>query len=223
MPRTLSPADIEAFRERLCDVAEQLFISHGPEGVTMRQLAKALGVSSMTPYRYFADKDAILAAVRRRAFVRFTEAMEAAMADEGMKNLPPGAPYLAFARANPSAYKMMFDVYQPNYRAYPELVQAAERAKSTMANALRRRQGPAIAAVEGAGGGGGDTEKVAHMFWSALHGAVMLELAGLLRPPLDARQLVEPTLKALAAYLASQAQDAKADAKAAVTAEADKP
>ena len=46
--------------------AERLFAEHGVEAVTMRQLAAALGVSPMTPYRYFKDKDAILAAVRAR-------------------------------------------------------------------------------------------------------------------------------------------------------------
>ena len=78
MPKTLSPADIETFRSRLCDIAEGLFAAHGPDGVTMRELAEAMGVSSMTAYRYFEDKDAILAAVRTRAFSRFAGAMEQA-------------------------------------------------------------------------------------------------------------------------------------------------
>ena len=43
----------------------------------MRQLAAELGVSPMTPYRYFEDKDAILAAVRATAFNRLAEALEA--------------------------------------------------------------------------------------------------------------------------------------------------
>ena len=55
MPRALSPADVESFRTRLCDVAEKLFAAHGPDGVTLREMADALGVSSMTPYRYFKD------------------------------------------------------------------------------------------------------------------------------------------------------------------------
>ena len=66
------------FRERLVDAAERLFAEHGLEAVTMRQLAAELGVSPMTPYRYFADKDAILAAVRARAFNRHAEALELA-------------------------------------------------------------------------------------------------------------------------------------------------
>ncbi len=41
----------------------------------MRQLAAELGCSPMTPYRYFKDKDEILAAVRAAAFDRFSEAL----------------------------------------------------------------------------------------------------------------------------------------------------
>ncbi|RYG28371.1 MAG: TetR/AcrR family transcriptional regulator, partial [Burkholderiales bacterium] len=76
MPKVLSPQDIEAFRERLCDIAEEKFAAQGINGVTLRDLATAMGVSPMTPYRYFKDKDAILAAVRSRAFNRFAETME---------------------------------------------------------------------------------------------------------------------------------------------------
>ena len=77
MPRILSPDDIATFQNRLCDAAEHLFAARGPEAVTMRELASALGVSPMTPYRYFKDKDAILAAVRTRAFNRHAEAQDA--------------------------------------------------------------------------------------------------------------------------------------------------
>jgi AcrR family transcriptional regulator len=78
MPRVLSDTDVADFRDRLCEAAERLFAEKGPDAVTMRQLASELGVSPMTPYRYFKDKDDILAAVRTNGFTRFAEAMEAA-------------------------------------------------------------------------------------------------------------------------------------------------
>ena len=116
MPKILSAEDVEAFRERLCDVAEELFAAHGPTGVTMRQLADALGVSAMTPYRYFEDKDAILAAVRARAFNRFADAMEKAQARLRHKGgHQPDPAYLDFALANRAAYRMMFDTDQPTF------------------------------------------------------------------------------------------------------------
>jgi AcrR family transcriptional regulator len=196
LPKTLTDADIEVFRERLCDVAEALFAAHGPDGVTLRQLAEALGVSSMTPYRYFKDRDAILAAVRTRAFNRFAEAMEEArdqMEKAGRtrsaRDGEPGNAYLDFARGAPNAYRMMFDVNQPTATNYPELVAAMDRARATMGAGLR--------GLAAQGRFKGDAELAAHAYWSAMHGAVMLQLAGLLQPPLDAHAIARPALEAL--------------------------
>src|ERR1700691_1580342 len=187
MPRTLSPADLDAFRTRLCDVAEKLFAAHGPDGVTMREMADALGVSSMTPYRYFKDKDAILAAVRTRAFNQFAAAMESARQNAKARS---GNAYVEFALAHPAAYRLMFDVSQPTFADYPELVAAMGRALLTMGGHLRE--------LAAAGLFKGDVELVAYVFWSTMHGAVMLELAGLLEgSKLDARKIAKPAVEAL--------------------------
>ena len=115
MPRVLTNEAVGEFRERLVDAAERLFAQHGLEAVTMRQLAAELGVSPMTPYRYFADKDDILTAVRTRAFNRHAEALE--LAFEGGANTieranAVGRAYLDFALSHPEAYKLMFDIKQ---------------------------------------------------------------------------------------------------------------
>lgn len=201
MPKILSPAEIESFRERLCDVAEQKFAEHGPDGVTLRQLADALGVSSMTPYRYFKDKDAILAAVRARAFTRFAEAMEQARKafEAGVsKQRTLGDAYVDFALANPASYKMMFDVYQPTFEAYPDLTTAMDRAKATMGNTTLHLPPQA--------GFVGGPELAAHMFWAMLHGAVMLQLANLLRgdPAIDARAIVRAAMDVMGKGLGLQ-------------------
>ena len=197
MPRTLSPADVESFRTRLCDVAEKLFAAHGPDGVTMREMADALGVSSMTPYRYFKDKDAILAAVRTRAFNQFAAAMESARLESARiesarqsSRARSGNAYIEFALTHPAAYRLMFDVSQPTFADYPDLVAAMGRARLTMGAGLRD--------LAAAGRFKGDVELAAYVFWSTMHGAVMLELAGLLEgSKLDARTIAKPAVEAL--------------------------
>src|ERR1700732_3787914 len=82
MPRYLTDQDIADFRAELCKVATERFARFGYEGVTMRQLAEALGCSPKTPYRYFKDKADILATVRAEAFRKFADALEKA-ATEG--------------------------------------------------------------------------------------------------------------------------------------------
>jgi AcrR family transcriptional regulator len=177
MPRVLSDSDVADFRERLCEAAERLFAERGPDAVTMRQLAAELGVSPMTPYRYFQDKDDILAAIRTNGFNRFAEIMEAARARGGSE---VGDAYLRFAFENPHTYKLMFDLNQPHEADYPELVGAGQRAKATMSGWVK----DLIAQGQMAG----DPEQIGLMYWAATHGAVVLELAGKLSPG-SARQL----------------------------------
>ncbi|MBL6936939.1 MAG: TetR/AcrR family transcriptional regulator [Alphaproteobacteria bacterium] len=173
MPRVLTQTDVADFRERLCDAATRLFDSRGPEGFTMRELASELGVSAMTPYRYFKDKEDILAAVRARAFTRWAERLEAAFAGArtaAEKSRAVYEAYTAFAFNEPAAYKLMFDLSQPDEAEYPELVAASARAKRTMTDYVRE--------LVTAGEIEGDPELIGRVFWASLHGAVVLKLAG---------------------------------------------
>ena len=185
MPKVLSQQDIAGFRERLCDAAEALFAEHGAEAVTMRQISAKLEVSPMTPYRYFSDKQAILAAVRARAFERFAAALEEANAasrhDQANRGRAIGKAYLHFAFANPEAYKLMFDLSQPGEELYPDLNRAARRARATMT--LHLKDG-------GAAGLQGDLDLIGHAYWAAMHGPIMLQLAGKLSHPHDAVALI---------------------------------
>jgi AcrR family transcriptional regulator len=189
----LTDEAVGEFRERLIDAAERLFAQHGLEAVTLRQLAAEVGVSPMTPYRYFADKDAILAAVRARAFNRHAEALEAAYAGaDGVDaaSLAVGAAYVDFAFAHPEAYKLMFDITQASEGDYPELIAAADRSRRTMTRHLE--------ALAAAGRFEGDPVLVGHMFWAALHGPIMLSFSGSLSPGYDARRIIAALTAALA-------------------------
>ena len=184
MPRVLSSEDVEAFRRRLCEAAERLFAERGIEAVTMRELAQSLGVSPMTPYRYFKDKDAILAAVRAAAFTRFAAKLEAALArpaDPLHRSRNAGQAYIDFALAEPQAYRLMFDLSQPTEGDYPELAAAIVRARRTMT--------AHVEAMIAAGLLDGDAELIGHMFWSSLHGMLMLQLSGKLSPTIDPARL----------------------------------
>lgn len=174
MPRSLSAEQVEEFRARLCAVAQHRFATEGRDAVSMRQLADALGCSPMTPYRYFRNKDEILAAVRTAAFDRFAEALEQAAAQAGgdlrAAGQAVGEAYVRFALGDPDGYRLMFDVAQPHPDRYPELVRASTRARRTMSASLDR--------LVRAGVFHGDPELLGFAFWAGMHGLVMLHLAG---------------------------------------------
>lgn len=191
MPRNLSESEVRAFRTRLCAVAERRFAEHGVDGVSMRQLAEELGCSPMTPYRYFRDKDEILAAVRAAAFDRFAAALEAAHRTRGdarTKARAVGQAYLDFALGEPQAYRLMFDLSQPDER-YPELAAASARAGRTMTAYLETLVAEGVLQ--------GDPQFLGCAFWAAVHGLVMLHLAGQLPGKPDIRTVHRDMMRLL--------------------------
>lgn len=173
MPRAaLRPVDIAAFRRRLADAAMHLFVELGYDGVTMRAVAAALGVSAMTPYRYLAGKEELFALVRAEAFRRFADRLEAALARGGgpvarLRRLKQA--YVRFALDEPDAYRVMFELRGAEHET-PELAAESKRAFG----ALHRTVAEAVEA----GDLDGDPLTLAHLLWASTHGVVSLHLAG---------------------------------------------
>jgi len=191
MPRALSEQETEAFRERLCDAAARLYVEEGPAAVTMRRLAGELGVGTMTPYRYFDNKEEIITAVRARGMNRFSEALERALASPGNGRTRSRAvrdAYIAFARENTATYRLMFE-YPETRRDDPAYKAAHERMWRTVAAHVEVMiaEGTVVA----------DAPILGHQIWAALHGAVMLEIAGMLPEGFDAASLHTRTVSAL--------------------------
>jgi AcrR family transcriptional regulator len=175
MPRAaLDPDGIAAFRARLADAATKLFAAHGYEAVTMRAVADALGVSAMTPYRYLAGKDELIALVRTAAFRRFAEALERAtgrVADPEDRLRVLKRAYLKFAADHGDEYRIMFELRGgDDGKRWPELAREAARAFGILVDAVR-------AAVE-AKVIEGDPLTIAHLLWAGAHGLASLHLAG---------------------------------------------
>lgn len=175
MPRYLTEKDIADFRAELCRVATERFARFGYEGVTMRQLAEALGCSPKTPYRYFKDKADILATVRAEAFAKFADALEKAAdsaKEPSERGMRVGEAYLKFAFANPHAYRLMFEFDQPIDDKHPDLVREALRARRFITRQAEEMVDAGVIAV--------DPQLFGWSMWAAIHGLVMLHQAGML-------------------------------------------
>jgi AcrR family transcriptional regulator len=194
LPRVLTTTDLADFREKLIAAATRIFAAKGREGFTMRELASELGVSAMTPYRYFKDKDEILAAVRANAFDRFADELEGAFSvpgDAGTRGQAVGEAYMRFAFNEPASYRLMFDMTQPEETTYPDLARATTRARKTMTDYVR--------ALVNEGFLEGDPVLIGHVFWAALHGAVVLQLAGKLGEECNFETISHEAFRALSA------------------------
>ena len=192
MRPVLTDDEVAKFRADVCRVAEVLFARDGVEGVTMRQIAAELDCSPTTAYRYFKNKEEILAAVRAAAFDRFCEVIEEATrssADPRKSARNVGQAYLGFALQNPDAYRMMFDVSQATVIGNLELTEALARARRSMV--------AYVTPLIDKGMLRGDARALGQMLWACAHGLVMLRLSGIVADDTELRQLHEKTMSSL--------------------------
>ena len=87
-------------RLALIDAAVAALQTQSPEDVSIRKLAKTIGVSHNAPYMHFGDKEALWLAVSEAGFARLTAEIEAAIqsqTDWCARLEAGGAAYLRFA------------------------------------------------------------------------------------------------------------------------------
>jgi AcrR family transcriptional regulator len=161
----------------LIDAAERVLIRDGPEAVTVRAVAAEAGVAPMGVYNRFGGKDGLVDEVLTRGFV----ALRAAIAphgeiDPGQRLMASGVRYREFALAHPAHYLAMFDdsIHQDVTAA--EVMEHARAAFDELVGHVRYGMvGGALAQ--------GDPDEVAQQIWSTVHGAVQLEIKGMLLVP----------------------------------------
>lgn len=189
MPRaSLTDLELEATRRRLSAAALAIYRAEGLEAVTFRRIAEALAISHTRAYRYFENKDALMARVRVEAMQR--------LGDYVLQRAPNRADVLGqmrdtvlafidFGRAFPQDYLLIFATHQPAPTQFPELL-AARRALFDHAVAVAQR------AIDG-GLIAGEARRFAHIVWSQVHGLMSLHTANQLVHGYDLDALV-PTL-----------------------------
>lgn len=114
-------------QEALLEAALQVIAERGANDFTLREVARRAGVSHNAPYRHFADKDELLAAVAKQGFAE----LNAAMLEAGRREKTPlrrltgaGLAYVGFALRRPEHFTVMFEaaIPQVNEEAFASLM-----------------------------------------------------------------------------------------------------
>lgn len=109
--KPLSEAQREKTRAKILDAAREIFLDKGPEGLSIRPVAERVGISPMTVYLYFDDRQAILIALVKEGLELLQARLEAAAKkrkDPHKRLLALGDAYLAFAAEEPHYYDVLF-------------------------------------------------------------------------------------------------------------------
>jgi len=185
-------ADVE---RELLTAAEAVLIREGPGGLTVRAVATEAGIAPMGVYNRLGGKDGLVDALLIRGFDRLRAACDAAAGpDATARFFDAGRRYREFALASPHFYAIMFEDAIPHEFDNPEVGEHAEAAFITLVRIVELTAAAgAIAAAE--------PVDVAQQIWSSLHGAVALELKGLIQSPDPAatyRALLDTLFRGLA-------------------------
>ncbi|MBD2463734.1 TetR/AcrR family transcriptional regulator [Oscillatoria sp. FACHB-1407] len=162
-------------RQALITGAIALITEEDVSNLSLREVARRVGVSHTAPYRHFQDKEALLAAVAEEGFMGLTEAMQRGIQqapDDPLKRLEAtGVAYVQFAIAHSSHYRVMFGRYTGEESLHPERAQAGGQAFQVLLDV--------IVAAQKAGAVRPDDEmQLAWVAWSTVHGLAMLLLDG---------------------------------------------
>jgi AcrR family transcriptional regulator len=152
-------------------------VRDGPSGLTVRAVAARAGIAPMGVYNRLGGKDGLVDALLIKGFDRLRAAIEAGREPDMLARLRScGLRYREFALTNPNFYAIMFEDAIPREQ---ESTEVTEHARGTFAALVRLVE---LASASGVIAAPNPLE-AAQQIWSAVHGAVALELKGLVLTP----------------------------------------
>lgn len=183
-------------RDALLDAAEELLDAGGVEAVTLREVGRRAGVSHNAPYKHFASKEALLAAIAARELLRMRDTLVGGLAPDTPPEVALRAVFAGYARwalTYPRRFKLIFG---PWSTGSDELARAAHATMDQLLGVVRAAQEHGTLPA-------GPPERLTALLQAVAHGAADLQTAGHLAPDgkggTDAAGLVADLLDHLAA------------------------
>jgi len=160
--------------DRIARVALTLLEQQGPEAVSMRRVAQAVGITPMAIYHHFPSREALLNTITDREFAKLLGYIQAhplrGTVEGQLIAVMEG--YVDYAFAQPRVFDFVFSHVRPNARQFPKDFRAR---RSPTLNPIADML---AAEMEKAHLKRDDVWEVAFALWAHVHGYVMLYRAG---------------------------------------------
>ena len=194
-----SPVDRPALqRSAIIDAAREMIITGGLEALSLRRLARQLGVTAPALYGYVHSKQDLLGAIAdveiQRLAARFADVDDADPIDRIRAH---SKAYINYARENPELFQVML-LAPP---ALPDSGLPAESVAPSTTMAFTTATGAIEDAIAAGDITADDPQMIALMLWSGAHGvATVLQLGFDLPTELEDAMINEMTDRLLAGY-----------------------
>lgn len=160
-------------RAELLDTALQQLEETGTEALSLRALAREVGVSQTAPYRHFSDKNQLLAALATRGYQNLLATLRTAGESAGdcpREGLVAFAhAYVDYASTRPDLFKLMFGPTLQPTQKYPQLHDAIRETYNLVQEILRRGIEQGIFKDQ-------DIAYLANAAWAGIHGLAILKV-----------------------------------------------
>jgi AcrR family transcriptional regulator len=173
-------------REEMLRVAVDMLNQDGPEGLQTRKIASAAGTSTMAVYTYFGGMPGLIAAVAEEGLRQFDAAMTMPSTSDPVADLmATGIAYRRYAIERPHMYRLMFGstsahgIKAPAHNVLTLTLAEINDHYPSFAHVVRGvHRSMQAGRISGAPDDDASVVATAAQFWAAIHGFVMLELAG---------------------------------------------
>lgn len=177
-------------QEILC-AACALLEENNIASLSLRAVAKKVGVSHTAPYRHFKDKESLLAGIAGVGYdqlaTQIAEAVASHPTDPAAQLQEAGYRYVQMALCSPQCTQLMFSGILPCDDTYPELKESGDMAFNGLKTIIEEGQARGVFKQ-------GEVELLALAAWSGIHGLSLLLIGGnlpeILSKDLDNRLLV---------------------------------
>lgn len=157
----------------MLDAAWELVAKRGLRELTLREVARSVGVTHAAPYHHFPDRETLLDAMADEAYVELDAAMEEAkrgVDDAGERLFVLGRAYVDFAHRRPERIEVMFRRGRTRAEQPPEKgARAFQHLVDAIAACQQANKAPQ-----------GDVYALVLSAWSVVHGLALLHIEGAL-------------------------------------------
>jgi len=164
-------------RADILDAAATVLRNESEAAVTLRALARHIGVSAPSIYRHFPDRDAIMQELAETAFADFADLLRGAGGTDPVQHLDEVCSrYLRFAQEEPHHYRLMFGGVWNAAQAFETRTTPEDQARLRRLglDTLQVLVDAVDACVRAGTSSSTDTTRDATALWVALHGLAEL-------------------------------------------------
>lgn len=160
-------------KNALIEAGIEILSKEGVQALSLRKVARKVGVSHAAPYAHFADKQELIAAIATEGYAKLYQKLAQAAAmcpdDPARKLVEVAWAYVQFATSKPDHFKVTFSGIVEQEADYPEYVEYSKKSLELVTDLIADCQRTGLVYSD-------NIDLLAISIWAAIHGFIFLLL-----------------------------------------------